>query len=83
MGQTISVVVYQDPNTLGISLPEVLSTLLKQDDVMKQVWDKLSDGGKRTLCHKLLRINNNDNQVDMASDFLNMEREKLLEKGKW
>ena len=83
MGQSVSVVVYQDPNTLGISLPEVLSLLLEQDDAMKQVWDKLSDGRKRTLCHKLLRINNNDKQVDMASDFLDMEREKLLEKGKW
>ena len=83
MGQTISVVVYQDPNTLGISLPEVLSILLEQDDVMKRVWDKLSDGRKRTLCHKLLRINHNDKQVDMASNFLDMEREKLLEKGKW
>ena len=83
MGQAISVVVYQDPNTLGISLPEVLSILLKQNDAMKRVWDKLTDGRKRTLCHKLLRINNNDKQVDMSLDFLEMEREKLAEKGKW
>jgi len=83
MGQAIAVIVYQDPNTLGISLPEVLETLLEQDDVMKRVWDKLSDGRKRTLCHKLLRINNIDKQVDKSLDFLELEREKLVEKGKW
>ena len=29
------------------------------------------------------QINNNDKQVDMSLDFLEMEREKLVEKGKW
>ena len=82
-GQAISVVVYEDPNPLGVEIPEVLEALLEQDDIAKRVWTKLTDGRKRTLCHTLYRIKNIDKQVDKALGFLEEEREKLAAKGKW
>lgn len=83
LGQAVSVIVYQDPNPLGVEIPEVLEALLEQDEIAKRVWDKLTDGRKRTLCHTLYRVKNIDKQVDKALDFLDEEREKLASKGKW
>ena len=82
-GQAISVIVYEDPNPLGVEIPEVLEVLLEQDDIAKRVWTKLTDGRKRTLCHTLHRIKNIDKQVDKSLGFLEEEREKLASKGKW
>lgn len=82
-GQAISVIVYEDPNPLGVEIPEVLEVLLEQDDIAKRVWTKLTDGRKRTLCHTLYRIKNIDKQVDKSLGFLEEEREKLASKGKW
>ena len=82
-GQPISVVVYEDPNQLGVEIPEVLSELIAQDEIIERVWKLLSDGRKRTLCHTLHRIKNVDKQVKKAMDFLEEEREKLADKGKW
>lgn len=83
LGQPISVVVYEDPNQLGVELPEVLVELIAQDEIIERVWNKLSDGRKRTLCHTLQRIKDVDKQVRKAMDFLELEREKLADKGKW
>nr|MCH9774433.1 DUF1905 domain-containing protein [Bacteroidota bacterium] len=63
--------------------PEVLKALLMQDPVVERVWSKLSDGRKRTICHSTMRIKNIDLQVERALEFFELEREKLVQKGKW
>ena len=37
LGQPISVVVYEDPNQLGVELPEVLVELIAQDDLLAEL----------------------------------------------
>lgn len=82
-GQKISVVVYEDPNPLGVEIPETLEALLEQDEIAERVWSKLTDGRKRTLCHNLHRTKNLDLQIEKALRFLELEQEKLVERGKW
>jgi len=82
-GQAISVVVYLDPNPLGVEIPEVIYALLEQDELIKRVWDKLTDGRKRTICHMVHRIKNIDKQVEKCLIFFEEEREKLVDRNKW
>lgn len=83
LGQPISVVVYEDPNPLGVEIPETLSELIAQDEIIERVWKALTDGRKRTLCHAIHRIKSFDKQVQKALTFLEEEREKLVDRGKW
>lgn len=83
MGQAIAVIVYLDPNPLGVEIPEVLEALLSQEDILQRVWNHLSDGRKRTICHKVHRIKSIDKQVDTCISFFEEERQKLVDKGKW
>lgn len=83
LGQAISVKVYLDPNPLGVDVPEVIEALIEQDEVVKRVWDKLTDGRKRTICHTIHRTKNIDKQVDKCLEFFEQEREKLVDRGKW
>ena len=82
-GQAISVVIYLDPNPLGVEIPEVVEVLLEQDEIIARVWSKLTDGRKRTICHTVHRIKNIDKQVDKCLVFFEEEREKLVDRGKW
>jgi hypothetical protein len=75
--------IFEDPNPLGVEVPEVLKALRAQDEVVERVWSKLSDGRKRTICHSTMRIKNIDLQVERALEFFELEREKLVQKGKW
>ena len=75
--------IFEDPDLLGVAVPEVLKALLAQDEVVERIWNKLSDGRKRTICHSTMRIKNIDLQVERALEFFESEREKLVQKGKW
>lgn len=82
-GQAISVIIYLDPNPLGVEIPEVVEVLLEQDEIVARVWSKLTDGRKRTICHTVHRIKNIDKQVEKCLNFFEEEREKLADRGKW
>ena len=82
-GEKVFFEIFEDPNPLGVEVPEVLKALLMQDPVVERVWSKLSDGRKRTICHSTMRIKNIDLQVERALEFFELEREKLVQRGKW
>jgi hypothetical protein len=82
-GEKVFFEIFEDPNPLGVEVPEVLKALRAQDEVVERVWSKLSDGRKRTICHSTMRIKNIDLQVERALEFFELEREKLVQKGKW
>ena len=82
-GEKVFFEIFEDPNPLGVEVPEVLKALLMQDPVVERVWKMLTDGRKRTICHSTMRIKNIDLQVERALEFFELEREKLVQKGKW
>jgi len=79
-GDIITFEITEDPNPLGVEIPEVLSVLLAQDEDAKNIFDELTDGRKRTLIYTIIRTKNIDKQVEMALEFLQKEWEKIQRK---
>ncbi|MGH1385554.1 DUF1905 domain-containing protein [Kordia sp.] len=83
-GETISYKLELDPNPLGVAIPEVLEVFLAQDPDGEAIFNKLTDGRKRTLIFSVLRIKNVDKQVETILKFLQTEHEKQrAKKSSW
>ncbi|MEM6788976.1 MAG: DUF1905 domain-containing protein [Myxococcota bacterium] len=76
VGDLVDFVVEEDPNPLGVEVPEVLVELLAQDEEAQAHYERLTDGRKRTLIHTLARIRDVDRQVHTALEFLAEEARK-------
>ena len=70
VGDIISVEITEDPNPLGVEIPEVLSVLLAQDEEVKTQFDALTDGKKRTLIYSILKTKDIDKQIQTCLKFL-------------
>lgn len=70
VGDSIAFELRQDPNPLGVNLPEVLTILLEQDERLKQKFEALTLK-KRSLVHAVSRIKDIDKQVAKTSALLN------------
>lgn len=81
-GEKVAIEIFEDPNPLGVEIPEVLLALLDQDPIVAEVWTRLTDGRKRTICHSTKRIKNVDLQVERALEFFAAEQEKQRSKGR-
>jgi hypothetical protein len=83
-GEMISYTLEEDPNPLGVEIPEVLEAYLAQDPDAATIFEKLTDGRKRTLIFSILRIKNVDKQVESILKFLQTEHEKQrAKKSSW
>lgn len=60
----------QDPNPLGVEMPEVLTELLVQDDTLNKQFQTLTMGKKRHIIHSINRIKDIDKQVNKAIDMI-------------
>ncbi|MEM7103319.1 MAG: YdeI/OmpD-associated family protein [Bacteroidota bacterium] len=76
LGDKITFFLEEDPNPLGVEVPEVLEVLLEQDEEAKASYEKMTDGRKRSLIHAMTRIKNIDKQVELALKFLAEQRAK-------
>ncbi len=72
-GDEVTFEIKEDPNPLGVEIPEVLTVLLDQDPQLQQQFDGFTDGRKRTLIHSVNRVKNIDRQVEMAMEFFENE----------
>lgn len=72
-GDIVSYRLEEDPNPLGVPMPEVLEVLLSQDQELKAKFDKLTDGKKRSLIYYIKDVKDIDKQVQKAMAFLNGE----------
>ncbi|MEM9671340.1 MAG: YdeI/OmpD-associated family protein, partial [Bacteroidota bacterium] len=66
LGDTLHFTLHQDPNPLGVAMPEVLEALLEQDDTLKAIFEKLSLGKKRHVIHSINKIKDIDKQINAA-----------------
>lgn len=65
-GDVVKFSIAEDPNPLGVAMPEVLAALLEQDEDLKARFDSWTDGRKRTLIHAIKNIKDIDRQVQQA-----------------
>jgi hypothetical protein len=73
LGSKIHFKIEEDPDQLGVEVPEVLNIVLEQDVVLRKIYEKISDGKKRSLIYSILKTKNIDKQVNEISTFLNKE----------
>jgi hypothetical protein len=71
LGEPVDFELSEDPNPLGVEVPEVLLVLLEQDAATKAAYDALTDGKKRSLIHYVKGIKDIDLQIARIEQFLN------------
>ncbi len=81
VGSLVHFKIEEDPNPLGVEVPEVLTVLLAQDKDLSTVYDKITDGKKRALIFSILKVKDIDKQVESITNFLANEKEKSMKKG--
>ncbi|MEM9325823.1 MAG: YdeI/OmpD-associated family protein [Bacteroidota bacterium] len=66
LGDKVSFELQEDPDPLGVKIPEVLEVLLSQDDQLRSKFEKLSMGNKRHVIHTIIKIKDIDLQIAKA-----------------
>jgi hypothetical protein len=79
LGDTISFEIREDPNPLGVDMPEVLEAVLEQDESLKNIYENLSMGKKRSLIFSILKIKNIDKQISEISKNLQILKSGSLQ----
>ena len=80
LGDTIEFEISEDPNPLGVEIPEDLAALLEQDEDLNNVFQKISDGKKRRLIFDIRPMKSIDKRIDKIILFLEQEQLKLKKK---
>ena len=63
LGDVIHFELNEDPNPLGVEMPEVLEAVLEQDETIKAAFEKLTLGKKRSVIFALGKIQDIDKQI--------------------
>ena len=71
LGDNIHYELNEDPNPLGVEMPEVLEAILEQDESIKAIFDILTLGKKRNVIHQINKIKNIDKQVQKTIKLIN------------
>jgi hypothetical protein len=69
-GETIQFEIKEDPNPLGIDIPETIEILLEQDKELKDKFSKLTDGKKRSIIVQSSKIKNIDKQISKTIELI-------------
>lgn len=77
VGDEVDYKITEDPDQLGVDIPEVLTVFLGQDPEAKVIFDALTDGKKRSLIYSFAKIKDIDKQVRNIMDFLAEEKRKM------
>ncbi len=74
LGDIIHVELNEDPNPLGVDMPEVLEAVIEQDEQLKAIFESLTLGKKRNIIHQIIRIKDIDKQIQKS---INLIKESL------
>lgn len=70
LGDEIHFELNEDPNPLGVEMPEVLEAVLEQDENLKASFDSLTLGKKRSIIFALNKIKDIDKQIINVSKLI-------------
>lgn len=70
-GDKIRFELNEDPNPLGVAMPEVLEAILEQDETVKTTFESLTLGKKRNVIHQINKIKEIDKQVQKSIKLIN------------
>ncbi|TRX51997.1 DUF1905 domain-containing protein [Fulvivirga sp. M361] len=74
VGDKVSFEITEDPNPLGVEMPEALRVLLDQDEDARKTFDAMTDGKKRSLIYSIIKVKDIDKLVAKSLSFLNEQR---------
>ncbi|WP_046755908.1 DUF1905 domain-containing protein [Kordia jejudonensis] len=77
LGEEVNYRIDEDPDQLGVEIPEVLTAFLTQDLESKAIFDKLTDGKKRSLIYSFVKIKDIDKKIKIIMEFLHKEQWKM------
>jgi len=66
IGDTVHFELIEDPNPLGMAMPEVLENVIEQDDHLKTIFTRLSPGKKRNIIYQVAKLKNLDKQIQKS-----------------
>lgn len=66
LGDKIHFELNEDPNPLGVDMPEILDVLIEQDLELKAIFDNLILGKKRNIIHQIIKIKDIDKQIQKS-----------------
>lgn len=82
LGNKICYELNEDPNPLGVEMPEVLGAILEQDEEVNAVFESLTPGKKRNAIHQINKIKDIDRQIQktiiLIKDSSNPKPKKIL-----
>lgn len=70
MGDEIQLDLREDPNPLGVEMPEELEILMEEDWALKDKFNSLTMGKMRNVIHQIMRIKNIDLKVQRAEELI-------------
>jgi hypothetical protein len=71
VGETIQFELKEDPNPLGIDIPETIEVLLEQDTELKDKFYKFTNGKKRSIIVQTSKIKDIDKQIARTIELIN------------
>ena len=66
LGDNLFFELKEDPNPLGVDMPEVLDAVLEQDPSLKAIFDRLTLGKRRNVIYSINKIKDVDKQIQKA-----------------
>ena len=76
LNDIVSFEIFEDPNPLGVEIPKVLEVLQEQDEEIKELFNNLTDGKKRSLIYSINSVKDIDKQVQKILTFLNQQKSR-------
>lgn len=71
LGDKIHYELREDPNPLGVEIPEILEAILEHDEKVKATFESLTPGKKRNVVHQINKIKDIDQQVQKTIKLIN------------
>jgi len=72
LGDTIQFELWEDPNPLGVDMPEVLTVLLEQDELLREKFERLTLGKQRSVIFYINKTKDIDKQISNAIEAIQL-----------
>ncbi|PRX56278.1 YdeI/OmpD-associated family protein [Flagellimonas meridianipacifica] len=80
LGDQVHYQIEEDPDQLGVDMPEVLAVFLEQEPESRAIFNKLTDGKKRSIIYQIIKIKDIDAQIRLIRDFLTEQKQRIRNK---
>ncbi len=80
LGDKIRFEIQQDPNPLGVDIPEVLEAMLEQDEELRSIFENFSLGKQRSVIFAIQKIKNIDKQIEGVRKYIDLVQKRIKRK---